>query len=73
MKYSSTSKLSFFMYGFLLSGAVMLLIYSFSPVEFDLLQGFGFISISIVSGILASLWGMKFIDALMKTLDSSGF
>ena len=73
MKLSSTSKRSFFIYGLLLSCAVMLLVYSFSPVEFNLLQGFGFISIAIVSGIFASLWGVKFIDAFMKTLDSSGF
>ena len=73
MKFSYRSKLSFFWYGFVLSGGVMLLIHSFSPLEFSSLQGFGFISITIVSGILASLWGVKFIDALMNTLDSSGF
>ena len=73
MKLSYTSKLSFFIYGFSLSSAVMLLVYSFSPAELDLLQGFGFISIAIVSGIFSSLWGVKFIDAFMKTLDSSGF
>ncbi|NES23558.1 MAG: hypothetical protein F6K41_32730 [Symploca sp. SIO3E6] len=71
-KQSGASVVYLFIGGAGIATFVILYISSFSPVEVDLLR-IGIASLVVIfSGLLSSILGRKFIDALMDSLGSSG-
>lgn len=59
--------------GFAVATFAIIIVYSFSVVELNLINGCFALFIMILSGLLSSIFGMRFIDAFLHTLESSGF
>ncbi|MBL1209257.1 hypothetical protein [Geminocystis sp. GBBB08] len=59
--------------GFTIVSFAIVIVYSFSAVELNLINGGFALFITILSGLLSSIFGKRFIDAFVNTLEFSGF